>query len=375
MGENIRVLSINYDSDPYGGVPVFLINVFRHIDHERIYVSFLTADESSFLPYEQEIKEGKGEIYAFHIDINSPYGKLKFGRKLYSFLKDNIFDIVHINSGTVSLDCISAIIAKSCGAKVIVHSHSASKRNIWKVPVAGLMKVLIQSKSDVLCACSKEAALHTFTSSAVNSGKVQIITNGIDTGKFCYNYKIREKTRRDLNIDNCFVVGHVGRFVPVKNQDFLIDVFNEIYNEQPTARLLLVGHGELEAKLKEKINRLNIQDKVIFVDPQNNIEDLYQAMDVFILPSLSEGLPLVVLEAQISGLPCCISDTISKEVDITKLVYRVPLTSSVYEWAKTALLSKLESGERCSHEQEMITAGYGIETTVKQVTQIYEYLA
>ncbi len=374
MGNRIKVLNINFDNDPYGGVPVFLINVYRNINHNRFQVDFLTPDITSYNPYREEIEQTGGHIFQFHISCDSAKGKISFGRRLKAFLKTHPYDIVHINSGALSFDCITTLISKSEGSKVIIHSHNAGGRSWWKRPVAFFMKPIMQMGADALCACSREAALDTFTSRKVERGEVTIIKNGIDLQKFAYNEEIRDKTRRELNLEGRFVVGHIGRFVEQKNHIFLIDIFAEIHKKEQSAILLLIGQGELETTIKEKVQKLNLDENVIFLGARNDIEDLYQAMDVLLFPSLFEGLPITLLEAQTSGLPCCISDTITKEVDLTDLIHRESLKTSPMKWAQLTLASALKDGERFSHDKELTEAGFDIKKTASQIMSIYESL-
>ncbi len=372
MTGKIKVLQINHDSSVYSGVSVFLMNVYRNIDHNKIQIDFLTPDTSSYKIYREEIEQAGGHIFEFHINCNSLKGELRFGKRLREFLTKQHYDIVHINSGAVGFDCITAVASRLTGAKVIVHSHNTGHRSWWKTPLIFLMKFVMQKNADVLCACSMEAARYVFTSHAVQRGDVIIVKNGIDLQKFQYNKKTRNEIKKELNLDDQLVVGHIGRFAEQKNHEFLIDIFAEIIKKKPTSVLLLIGQGELEDRIKEKVYALKLQDNVIFLGQRSDAQNLYQAMDVLVFPSLFEGLPITLIEAQTSGLPCCISDSISPEVDMTPLIHRISLNTSVIEWANTALNITVNDRQRRSYVHELMGEGYDIRTTALLITKIYE---
>ena len=170
--------------------------------------------------------------------------------------------------------------------------------------------------------------------------KTRYIPNGVDLEKFQYNEEIRKEMRNTLSLSDQFVVGHAGRFNHQKNHDFLIDIFSELHKVEPSAVLVLCGVGELEENIKEKVYTLGLKDNVIFYGGCNEMEKMYQAWDVFVLPSKFEGLPVTGVEAQASGLPLVLSDVITKEVAVTDAVCYVSLNKSEEEWARTILSCK-----------------------------------
>ena len=189
-------------------------------------------------------------------------------------------------------------------------------------------------------ACSKEAGEWLF-------GNTQfiVLNNGIDVSKYVFNQNIREEYRKILGFSDELVLGHVGRFSNQKNHNFLIDIFYEIIKINKKSKLILIGTGELENEIKEKVESLSLKEKVIFLGARADVNKIMQAMDVFILPSLFEGLPVVGVEAQASGLPCIISDTVSKDVKITDSVLQISLSLPPEEWGKK-LIDFYETFER-----------------------------
>jgi glycosyltransferase involved in cell wall biosynthesis len=183
---------------------------------------------------------------------------------------------------------------------------------------------------------------------------------------------VREKLRREFGIADAFVIGHIGRFSPQKNHEYIIDIFREVNRRKRNAALLLVGRGELEKRIADKVNKFRLADKVIFAGVRSDVNELLQAMDVFLFPSLYEGLGIVAIEAQAAGLPCVIADAIPKEVVITPLVKQLSTKSPPSLWADAIL--KCDCDNRMNTRQLIIDAGYDIETTVAWLPDFYEQI-
>ena len=194
--------------------------------------------------------------------------------------------------------------------------------------------------------------------------------NAIDTNKFIYNKDIRRQKRKELNIENKFVVGHVGRFHPQKNHDFIIDIFKELNEKRKNSVLLLVGDGELRQSIENKVKELNLLDKVIFTGVRDDIPELLQSMDVFVFPSLYEGLPVTLIEAQATGLPCIVSDTITHEAIISSNIQSVSLQKSAEEWADKILL--IDNGSNRENAAiEIINSGFDVNEIAKMLIDFY----
>ena len=212
--------------------------------------------------------------------------------------------------------------------------------------------------------CSKEAGRALFG----NKKKVQVLHNGIETDKFIFNKKVREKIREEFGVNGEFIIGHIGRFDKPKNQDFLITLFNEINIKNK--KLILVGDGELKDKLQKRVNDMGIENKVIFTGIRDDVNELLQAFDLFVFPSIFEGLPVTVVEAQTAGLKCILSDTITKEVDITGNVEFMSLNKTSKEWAYEVM--KYRDGYIRTNTKELVLkAGYDIKDTSKQLEEFY----
>ncbi len=179
---------------------------------------------------------------------------------------------------------------------------------------------------------SKLAGISEFGKKAVDSGKVIVIPNAIDTKKYFYDGDKRNRKRFELGLQDYFVVGHIGRFHPQKNHKFLLEIFKCIKEKQEKSKLVLVGDGPLRSQIENQIQKLGIEDSVMLLGSRSDVPEILQAMDVLVFPSLYEGLPGVVLEAQAAGLPCIVSDTVTEEVAITNLVKYLSLKREPYYW-------------------------------------------
>ncbi|MGZ1337064.1 glycosyltransferase, partial [Lactobacillus delbrueckii subsp. bulgaricus] len=253
--------------------------------------------------------------------------------------------------------------------KLIVHSHNGSTS---QKSIHVFLRLVQNKRANEKWSCSDEATKWMYK----NDKDVTVIRNGIDVQNYLFSTEIRKSVRNELGIENKVVVGSVARFEKQKNHKKIIDVFNEYHKGNKNSILLLVGKGSLRKKVEEYVKRLNLQDVVMFLGVRNDINQLLMAMDVFIMPSLYEGLPFVAVEAQAASLPILISDTVSKEVYITDLVHTVGLDVSDDIWAKQIDLVYKTEEERATvaYQKQLDSAGYNIRTVCKQVEELYTRL-
>jgi glycosyltransferase involved in cell wall biosynthesis len=224
----------------------------------------------------------------------------------------------------------------------------------------------MNNNADLYCACSVAAGKSKFT----KDHAFIIVNDGIDLSRFTYNKKVRNDYRAKLGInEENFVVGHVGRFSYQKNHNYLIDIFKELCKLNSTAILLLVGTGELENSIKEKVRALQLEEKVIFTGAVDNVNDYMQAMDCFVFPSRFEGLGMVAIEAQAMALPCFLSDGIPKEVAITDLVHFIALNESPSRWREAIMNQQLKI--RMDMSATVKVAGYDITNVAEKIRDIY----
>ena len=321
--EPIRVLQENVIMDP-AGIESLLMNLYRHIDRSVIQFDFLLhRSEPGF--FDEEIRNLGGKI--FITERFNPLHHRKYLNSMADVLQQHPeYKIIHAHS---ELNYWPLKVAKRCGVPVrIAHSHNARSTVNLKFFFLSYQKTVIKSAATDWFMCSSLAGEWSYGKKAVRDGKCVFLKNGIETQQYAYNEKIREQKRKELGLGDSFVVGHIGRFMQQKNHTFLIDIFAELKKMNPKARLLLVSEGRLLDEIKEKVSRLGLQDSVMFLGFRNDTNELMQAMDIFALPSLWEGLPFTLIEAQTAGLPCVISDVISDESIVTDLVRKEPLKES-----------------------------------------------
>ena len=314
----MKVLEIFGEPISNGGQESFVINIIKHIDHSNMDIDLLTPYYCDNEYYKNIVEDLGGKIYTFDLKFTPGKNRFNLNKRIDSFLKIHHYDIIHIHSGSISVLCIMAFYAKKHGVKkIIVHSHCAAEKKNFKYRMVRLFSYpFIKLFPTVYCACSQVAGEWKYPRSVVN--KMIILKNGVDLNDFSYNHSTRTDIRLKLNIpDDSFVIGHVGRFSYQKNHEFLIDIFEKVLEINSNAVLMLIGDGENKKEIELKIKELGIASKVRLCGLVNNVNDYMQAMDVFVLPSRYEGLPIVGVEAQASGLPVITSNNVSLELKIT----------------------------------------------------------
>lgn len=350
-----------------GGAETFLIKMYRALDRSKYQMDFC-INETSACFYENEITSLGGKIYRIPTKSCSV---CKFKDGLSKVVKNGEYKYV-LRITSTPIGFMDVKIAKKAGATVCaVRSSNASEGGGIVHSVGNFIgKILYSKYVDVKISPSDLAAIHTFGSKAYKNGEVHILHNAVDLGVYHFDEQARKNIRNEFSIDeNAKIIGHIGRFAPQKNHSFLIDVFNEISKKEPDAVFMIVGKGELEEQIKTKVKDLGLEKKVIFTGVRTDIPALLSAMDAFVFPSFYEGMPNTVIEAQSTGLPCIISDSITKEANVTGLVRFLPLSDSVETWSDTTLNS-IGTSDRNSVKEKFVANRYDIESVVKIFTQI-----
>lgn len=311
-----------------GGVEACIMNYYRHIDHSRVQFDFFVEDVSKIVRRDK-IEEMGGKVIIIP-SYKNPFKYIKVLKKLF---KEGDYDIVHSNMNTLSVFSLYA--AKKAGIKIrIAHSHSTSNKKEWK---KNIIKNMLRPFSKIYAthyfACSELAGRWLFGNKTFEQGKITIINNAIELERFKFNPETRKELREELGLEKNLVIGHIGRFVSQKNHTFLIDIFNEVQKRRPEARLLLLGDGPLYDEILKKTDELGLKEKVIFEGVHKHPERYYQAMDCFVLPSLYEGLGIVCVEAQVSGLQCFVSTEVPREVSVGAVEF-ISLEKTAREWAQ-----------------------------------------
>lgn len=338
-----------------GGVESVIMNYYRNIDKSEVQFDFICDNDSTDIPY-KEIEKLGGKVI-----LIPPYQKIfKYHRELKKVLKDGNYKIVHSHINTLSV--FSLFAAKCAGVPIrIAHSHSTTNKKEWKKNLLKIiLRPLIKLFATDYMACTEHAGRWMFGDRQYEKGNVYLLNNAIDLEKFKYDETVRKEKRKELGIENdTFVIGHVGRFVEQKNHKFLIDIFNELYKSNKKVMLLLVGQGPLMDEIKEKVKTLRLDKCVKFLGQRQDINDLYQAMDLFLFPSLYEGLGMVMIEAQCSGLQCICSTEVPKIVKITDKIYFIDLKESYSVWV-SKINECIKKNNIRTIKNEITKSGYDI---------------
>lgn len=334
----IRVLHVIGAMDR-GGAESMIMNFYRKIDRSKYSFDFLVHEERE-CDFDKEIRELGGNI--FRIPRYKIYNYSKYKKEVKKFFAaHHDYDIVH--GHICSYINIYSSIAKSYGIKTIAHSHSANFGFSLDTIFTNVVSFHTKFIDDYFIGCSKRAGLDRYGSKIVESNRFDVLCNGIDVTKYRFDEMKRNELRAKLGIEDKLVIGHVGRFTYAKNHEFLIEVFNELQTVRPDSVLLLFGRGELEDDVKTQVQELHIENKVQFMGVVSNVYDYLNALDVFVFPSRFEGLGIVLIEAQASGLPCIINDTLTGEINLTDQVRRISLNAPKINWVNTILDAKVEN--------------------------------
>lgn len=372
MKEPIRVLQV-LGGTGLGGAESRVMDLYRSVDRTQVQFDFAVHNAQRD-HFDDEIEKLGGHIYRM------PRFRL-YNWPAYRGAWKRLFmehpDYVCVHGHMTSTASIYLPVAKKAGVKrTVAHARSAGTDAGWKGRLTRLMRRNLWKKTDYCFACSALAGEAVFGKRACEKGTVHVIPNAIAVEKFVFDPEKREKMRGRLHVQERFAVGHVGRFNPMKNHPFLLEIFAQIKKEKENAVLLLLGEGGGMNAAKEKAHQLGIADCVYFLGNQENVADYYQAMDFLVFPSLYEGMPGTVLEAQAAGLPCLIADTITPEVQVTELVQAMSLNASAQEWARnvTGRVQKAsETGQkRRSRAEELKKAGFDVNSQARRMTAFYE---
>lgn len=341
------------------GITTVIYNYVKAMNREGLALYFLTYGELHPSLRERFAPIGKLEFVADRKQSTTAYI-----RDYIRLLRSESFDVVHIhgNSGTMAIE---AVLAKFCSVKkVIVHTHSTKTSYPM---VNSILKYPMAIFADELVACSQESGKWLY-----KNWKFTILNNAIDIAKFGFNSAYREARRQEFGVEDAFLVGHIGHFSAPKNHFYLIDIFEVFHKQLPDSRLLLVGDGPDFNAVVDKVHKLNLQDAVIFAGKRSDVEQLYQAMDVFLMPSRWEGLPLVLLEAQSSGLPVVASDRITKTVQCAGCFFYLNIEEDPKVWAERLMLISQTPVERSISNAKLLQAsGFDINQESDRLRKLY----
>ena len=311
-----------------GGAETFVMNLYRKIDREKLQFDFIIHTNEHGAYYNEIVSLG-GKVYS----CPKYTGKHHFQyRKWWEMFISSHPEYRILHSHVRSTAAIYLKIAKKYGLKTIIHSHSTSNGSGVKSLAKRVLQLPLRRVADYLFACSEQSGIWLYGKRKVRTDKFRILKNVIDVEKNAFNPDIRRVYREELELSNKTVYIHVGRFHPAKNHDFLLGLFKRISDKDKNAALLLVGDGELRESILDKIESLYLADKVFVLGSRGDVGNLLWAADCFLFPSLWEGVPLTVIEAQAAGLPCLVSDKVTDDVCVSELVTRLPVDAGAEPW-------------------------------------------
>lgn len=362
----IRVLHVVSHMDR-AGIETILMRYYRYIDKQKIQFDFLVNKDKKGA-YDDEILKMGGHIYKT-CGLN-PIHMNKYKKQIKKILKNNPdIKIIHGQNDASQYPALKS--ANEIDFPIrISSSHNTSIDINLKYPLKVLYKNLIPKIATHYFGCGIDAVKYFFGEDTIKNNNYTIIKNAIEIDKFIYNSFIRQKIRKELCINNnTYLIGHVGRFSNQKNHRFIVRLIKELSKTGLNFKILLIGEGELEEKIRKKIKNQDLDKYFIFTGSIPNVNEYYQALDLFILPSKYEGLPLVGIEAQTSGTRCLFSDKITKEVKITDLVSFLPLNINI--WKNKILEESKKEIIKEDKSKEIINAGYDIRIESKKLENIY----
>lgn len=358
----------------HGGIQSFIMNYYSRFDMDKFDVTVLTLDDGNVYPLEDEVvKYGIKLMKLKNSWISNFKSYLKYKKNVKQFFEtNNDYDIFHLNSSGKNYYLLKC--AKKNGIKVrIAHSHNTDfqTKSIMKKMIGKFFNNKLNKYANVYFGCSTLANKWMFNKN--NQKEAIIIKNAVDCRAFSFNSTIRNKIREDYNIsDKTVVLGNAARLFHQKNHSFLIDIFYEYSKINPDCVLMIVGDGILRNELEEKCKLLKIEKQVIFTGYKSNVADYYNAMDIFLFPSLYEGLGITIIEAEINGLPCYISsDVIPNETHITSNVHPISLKLLAKEWAEIIFSN---NNKRIEEIELIKNANYDIESAANNLEILFDLL-
>lgn len=358
----VKVLQVVWGLN-IGGAETFLYNVLSKLNPKEFHIDFVIQDPD--IKNEKLLKlcqQNKWSIYKVP----------PFNRNVFAYIKcmrdilNHPYDVMHIHVNAL-INTIPIYLAKKRGIKIIVHSHNSSNNLGGRLgkTLHLFNRNRLRGTKTINIACSDLAGKWMF-----GNEDYLLLENGVDIDTYKYSIQAREKIRREFGIEGRTVIGHVGRFVEAKNHEFILRVFKQYLSQDKDAILMLVGDGSLKKHIEEMADKMEISDQTIFTGERQDTSEFYSAFDSLLFPSLFEGLPFVLVEAQSSGLPIITSDRVTREINLTGIVRFLNLEDNINEWVE-AVSTKIDSNERIAFSERMKKTKYNIEFTVNEVKRLY----
>lgn len=369
----IRVLYF-VDRFLQGGIQTLLWNIATSIDRDSFEIEFLCLDDGKTYPMEQDLAGMGFKVTKLDgIWLDSPVSFLRYRKALDAFFRSSgHFDIVHVHSTGKNYQVLEAAKAFGCVVRIL-HSHNTGymTSNQVKARLGNMLNRKASALTTNRFACGKEAGKWMFGDDFGYRPEDFILRNAVDCSKYRYDFQIRQSVRDELNLDDeKRVCINIARLAPVKNHSFLLEAFSKALQQNKELVLLIVGDGALKDELSNKIGSLGISDNVKLLGFRKDVADLLQAADCFVMPSIHEGLPFVLVEAQAAGLPCLISDGVTKEAALLPTTVEAGLNCPLSVWAER-IIEIADAGRFAEPAQLLAKRGYDLQTEIKRLEEYY----
>lgn len=349
-----------------GGLEQIIMNWYRSVDRSKIQFDFVAEEGVGSGDHEAEIRALKGRI--FYVPRYTSINPVAYAQKWYQLLAAHPeWRVIHAHHTTPAP--IYLMVARVMGRTCIAHSHTTDNQRSIKAVARRLLGRPLNVIAHKRLACGVDAGRAMF-----GTDHFEVIPNSINMKEFAFSLESRKAVRADLKIDDSLVIGHVGRFTDVKNHAHVVRVFEELLGRLPTARLLLIGEGPLRMETERLVHLSGLDEKVQFLGSRADIGRIMAAMDVFLLPSLYEGLPVTLVEAQANGLPCVISSSITDEVRLTPHVMGVDLDAPIEEWVAAVVSAPIGLDDRVAAAEKLRGGAYDVDQAVERVSNLYREL-
>lgn len=371
MHKPLRVLFF-IDRLRLGGIQALAKDILLHNDRSRMVIDMLNLDDGIDYPLQKELEEMGITVFKLKgIWLRAPWDFLAYWKAVDDFFEQHHdYDVVHVHSGPKNYYILKA--ARRWGIPVrVAHAHNTGfqSKNPMSILLGDLLKGPMKRNATKRVGCSKMACEWLFGKGCVDSGEARVILNAIDCDLFIHDEKVRQEMRRELGLEGKFVLGHVGRFESQKNHTFLLDIFAEVARRRSDACLVLVGVGSLMDAMKRKAKELGLADRVRFLGFRSDRERIMQAMDTFVFPSVYEGLSVVLIEAQASGMPVFVSDSTTQEVAYSPYIKFLSLRQGPAEWADEIIARG--TVERKDMKEKIRKAGFEIHEMIDNLYRLY----
>lgn len=367
-----KVLEVFGEPISNGGQESFVINVIQNMDRSGLQIDLLTPYYCSNDNYRALVHSWNGRIFEFRLKFAPGESRKNLLAAVYKFLKENRYDVVHVHSGSISVLMYVSLAAKLARVReIIVHSHCAGEKETLKHSIIKMVAAPVLSLCPTKhCSCSTIAGEFKYPFWIVKR-RMKLIKNGVDLNAFRYNAERSAEVRWKLGISkNTCVVGHVGRFSSEKNHSFLIKVFAALHQRNTDSVLLLIGNGDLMPEAQRQVHQMGLDSSVIFAGNVSNVWDYMQVMDVFVLPSKFEGLPIVMVEAQAAGVAVVASDAVTKEASLVDQVRFISLDAPLDDWVSA--VENAASTPRFDEAERIRSKGFDIHSIAAEVCMLYK---